>query len=177
MIVCLGWGSLVWDPHKFPVKGGWQNDGPFLPVEFLRQSKNGRLTLVIDPPSKAMPVLWAELKVRDLLEAVKQLRIGEDTPSRKIGRWPDGSDYEFGSEIGHWAMSKGIHGVVWTALGPKFSECDGYRPSQEEAVAYLSHLSSEKMGLAKEYIEKAPQQIDTVYRRTIAATLGWTKVA
>jgi hypothetical protein len=43
-IACVGWGSLVWDPRDLPVKGAWRPDGPRLPIEFARQSDNGRLT-------------------------------------------------------------------------------------------------------------------------------------
>jgi len=28
MIVCLGWGSLIWDHRDLPIGGGWRNDGP-----------------------------------------------------------------------------------------------------------------------------------------------------
>jgi hypothetical protein len=47
-IACIGWGSLIWDNGNLDSKGDWQNDGPMIPVEFARQSKNGRITLVID---------------------------------------------------------------------------------------------------------------------------------
>ncbi len=173
MIVCLGWGSLVWDPKKLPIKGQWQNDGPYVPVEFLRQSNNGRLTLVIDPLSKPMPILWAELSVCNLSEAVEKLRIREKTSCKQIGRWPDAEGYDYKKEIGDWAKSKGINGVVWTALGPKFCDEDGRRPSQCEAIQYLRGLTGDARNLGKEYVEKAPVQIDTVYRRAFTTALGW----
>jgi hypothetical protein len=173
MIACLGWGSLIWDPQQLPIIDDWQNDGPALPIEFVRQSNNGRLTLVIDPVSEPMPVLWAAMEVTALSEAIEQLRIREGTKSEKIGRWPDENGYEFADKIGDWASSKGMRGVVWTALGPKFSEADGCRPSQIESVAYLASLIGEQEQLAKEYLQKAPQQIDTAYRRAIQCTLGW----
>jgi hypothetical protein len=173
MIACLGWGSLVWDPKKLPIKGEWQNDGPYVPVEFLRQSNNGRLTLVIDPLSQPMPILWAELNVCKLSEAVEHLRIREETSCKKIGRWPDANGYEYGSEIANWAKSKGINGVVWTSLGPKFNGVDGRRPSEIEAIQYLDELTDDKRNLAREYVEKAPSQIDTHYRRAFAIGLNW----
>lgn len=172
MIVCLGWGSLIWEPQQLPIEGDWQTDGPALPIEFVRQSNNGRLTLVIDPLSQRMPVLWAELKVCDLSEAVEQLSIREGTTSKKIGRWPDSNGYEYGNEIGDWALSNGINGVVWTALGPKFNSENGRRPSQVEAVQYLRDLTGIALSLAREYVAKAPPQIDTDYRRAFRNALG-----
>jgi hypothetical protein len=173
MIVCLGWGSLVWDPKKLPIQGEWQNDGPHLPVEFLRQSKDGRLTLVIDPLSQPMPVLWAELNVCELSEAIEQLRIREGTTSENIGRWPDVNRYGYRNEIGDWAKSKEISGVVWTALGPKFHGEYDRRLSQVEAIQYLRGLTGNTRNLAKEYVKKAPVQIDTDYRRAIISELSW----
>ena len=46
MIVCLGWGSLIWRPGDLPV-GDWRDDGPEIKVEFVRESTDHRLTLVL----------------------------------------------------------------------------------------------------------------------------------
>ena len=47
-IAILGWGSLIWNQNGLPVKGQWKKNGPVLPIEFSRVSRDGRLTLVID---------------------------------------------------------------------------------------------------------------------------------
>jgi hypothetical protein len=175
MIVCLGWGSLIWDPKKLPLAGDWHDDGPELPVEFLRQSKNGRLTLVIDPESPKQRVLWAPLSVKLSSEAVSALSTREETETdRPIGRWPEPrSSYACADVIEHWAHSCGFDGVVWTALGPKFPNERG-RPTEAEALEYLGNLVGEARRLAEEYVRKAPTQIGTPYRRAIEEALGWS---
>ena len=55
-IACIGWGSLVWSPGVLRCKGEWQLDGPFLPLEFARTSKDGRLTLVLS--KRGLTALW-----------------------------------------------------------------------------------------------------------------------
>lgn len=178
MIVCLGWGSLIWDPRCLPVSGKWHIDGPKIPVEFARQSQNGRLTLVIDPESPPIQVLWAALAVADLSEAVEALSCREGTPTdRPIGRWPSDSPYECADIIERWARSKDLDGVVWTALGPKFGDQNGNRPSQAQAVDYLASLPGiHRRRCAEEYVRRAPLQIDTPYRKAIAELLGWTPI-
>jgi hypothetical protein len=49
VIACLGEGTLVEDARELPVHGRWLEDGPFVSVEFAKQSSDGRLTRVIVP--------------------------------------------------------------------------------------------------------------------------------
>lgn len=181
-ISCLGWGSLIWDPRTLPIRMPWFSDGPFLPVEFARHSSGDRITLVITPDLSEVRVLWALMSTSDLDDAKRGLAqregINDDYIESSIGCWLndlDNSDSMIQS-IGSWAISKGLDAVIWTALRPKFG--DEYRvPSIEEVIDFLTNLPHERMKYAKEYIRKAPIQIDTNYRREIERKLGWKPIS
>ncbi len=180
-IACLGWGSLVWDPRELPVRRGWFKDGPFAPVEFTRQSSDGRITLVIEPSATPVRLLWAYMQPTELPSARESLRrregiIGKDWVSR-IASW------QFGEVappeipgIANWALAHGLDAAVWTALKPLFRG-KGRSPSCKEVIEYLRGLRGSIRAHAKQYIERAPQQIDTDYRREIEAALGWSRRA
>jgi hypothetical protein len=181
MIVCLGWGSLFWDPRNLPTRGNWKEDGPLLPIEFARLSGRHRLTLVFMPGAELVPVLWAELDVPTLKDAVSALAAREEARGRNyiervIARWPHtdkACSYPGLPEVEEWATERAIDGVVWTALEPKFPK-EGHSPSSDEAVAYLKKLEGKPRAAAEQYIRRAPDQIRTAYRRAIEASLGWT---
>ena len=179
--ICLGWGSLIWRPEDLPLVNkrpdAWREDGPELPVEFLRQSNNGCLTLVIDRNSPQSRVLWNELSVDSLSAAIEALRQREgNTRSSWIGRWPQGDEFECADIVDRWARPRGFSGVVWAAMPAKHDEKDGLRPTQNEAIAYLKALEGDQFDLAEEYVRRAPKQIDTPYRRAIVDELGWHSI-
>lgn len=179
MIVCLGWGSLIWDPRDLPVNMKWQTDGPALPVEFARQSADGRITLVIAEETPEIPVLWAALDVKSLDEARRQLASREGIPDalahRSIGVWSDGcsSPHSETGVIETWARDRQACAVVWTALPPKFLG-RAVKPSADQVLKYLSALDGEKRQLAEQYVRRAPAQIRTPCRQLIETQLGWT---
>jgi hypothetical protein len=178
-IACLGWGSLVWDARELPIRSGWFNDGPLVSVEFLRQSQDGRITLVIAEGVEPVQVLWTLMDTTSVEDARRALGkregIREKNWSRYIGSWQrsDGAAPAVIPTLSQWAESKELDAVIWTALAPKFRGEDGYRASADEVCSYLVGLDDQPRNLAEEYVRKAPLQIDTPIRRSIEATLRW----
>lgn len=177
--VCLGWGSLIWDKTRaaeLPTRGGWERDGPSLPIEFARKSADGRLTLVITPGAKRVPALWAVLDVESMEDAVALLarregaRGGKPTPERNIGRYPGGDASPEAVEIGAWQSGRGFAGVVWTALRPNFPDRPHGVPLLSDAKEHLASLSETAAACAQNYFRNAPAQIETEFRAAITAS-------
>ncbi len=180
-IACLAWGSLVWNPRQLPIRREWFKDGPFAPVEFTRQSDDGRITLVIDRKAAPVRVLWAHMLSSSLEDAQKALRHREGITATnwlsRIGSWRSGdSSPRDIPELPRWAEARNLDAVVWTALPPRFKG-ENRSPSVLEAIEYLRGLSGNHLTRARDYIERAPRQIDTAYRRRIEAALGWSRRA
>ena len=150
-------------------------DGPLLRAEFARRSRDGRITLVLHPKAQLVRSLWVLMTVETPHEAKKELAAREgikpSNAERLIGhynRTQNMPDFPSGTIVGlsAWAECRSIDHVVWTALPPNISRSD--------VVKYLSNLTGPKRDIAKEYIQRAPLQIDTVGRREIESLLGWS---
>lgn len=165
-----------------PVVGEWQADGPSLPVEFARISKNGRLTLVITPGSGEVPVLWATLGSATLDRAISDLAVREEIRDQNIkysvGFWsPERqSNHDEAERVGLWAADRGIDGVVWTALKPGRPPDGRTPPTDAEALQHLRTLDEDARALAEEYIRRAPPQIRTAHREAFEREFGWTPI-
>jgi len=182
MIACIGWGSLIWDKRDLDVDGEWRADGPVLPVEFARQSSDGRITLVIAPRCEPVPTLWSLFNTRDLAEARESLLQRERIPRSRARdviahqRRGENPIAEPDATISAWAAENDLEAAVWTNLPPKFAGTEGRIPTEAEVVAYLQALEGEMRAAAEQYVRRAPRQITTAYRRAIEGTLGWTPV-
>jgi hypothetical protein len=181
-IACLGWGSLIWDPQALRVRRPWFVDGPLLPIEFARQSNDGRITLVLVPGSVALVrSLWALMSLDLLDEGLESLRVRENIPEKNaanhIGHWTKGKAAEgITGHVKSWAEGLGLEAVIWTNLPPKFDQREEI-PSSDQILAYLGSLENESRRNAERYIRLAPPQIDTEYRRIIERELGWEPLA
>lgn len=179
-IAVLGWGSLIWKPGQLDIEPKWHEDGPELPVEFARVSSGNRLTLVLVDGCPLQKTLWAMSRKMTLAEAVEDLRIREGpTKNENIGRWDKGQEVDSRfvnvlPVISEWAMRHDLDGVVWTALGPMNPNREPMLASNEELMGYLRSLvANGNEAAAREYVQRAPTQIETPMRRRIQAELGW----
>lgn len=155
-IACLGWGSLVWDPRELSIRSAWFEDGPFIAVDFLRQSKDGRMTLVLDNSATPVRSLWAQM------DATGSWSVGSPSPVHMV-------------DLDAWAQARGVQHVVWTALTAKFGGEDR-TPGEQEILGYLRGLTGAARDNAERYIRRAPRQIDTPLRRRIVAELNWSPI-
>ena len=183
----LGWGSLLWDKGgcPLPLSFEWVQGGLKMPLEFSRvsRSRNGALTLVIDPVNGSdCPVSFAISSRRDLDDVICDLRSREGTVLRRIGFIDRISGAQranvhppVADMIRIWAEERDLSSVVWTDLPSNFQEKVNYPFSVESAERYLRESLEEKGAKkAKEYIERAPKNIWTPLREHLENTEWWT---
>ena len=176
--VCLGWGSLIWEPGDLPISHEWREDGPKMPLEFARKSNDGRMTLVVCKQGTVCPTLWNTLSSTSLEEARDALAKREGLPSNKNAAfWTCyGASGHHGSDLVEaWANKLGFAGVVWTGLPPKSPVTDqnNDHPSIEDVISHLSGLTGHSANRAEEYVRRAPDQIATAYRTRLVEEFGW----
>ena len=186
-VACLGWGSLIWNRDGLPInsriashgqRNGWYEDGPMIKVEFARVSKCNRVTLVLDKRAAFVRSLWALMNRTDLAAARHALACREGTGCKSIGHFEPGDNEPDNIQgLPQWLDQKQLDAVVWTALPTKLRK-NGDDPTENQILEYLKDLiDTELHQNAEEYIRKASPQIDTNYRRRIAAELGWVSTS
>ena len=132
------------------------------------------MTLVVMKDGPTCTVQWAEIRAKDLGDAVKQLKDREGCQLPAIGRWPNnsGNIYPHEKVIEEWARAKGIAGVVWTALKSGFSTTRGTPPTLDEVLAYLATLEGEDLKAVTEYVAGTPIETQTPFREKLEHALG-----
>ena len=182
----LGWGSLIWQPKELAYNKtfGWQKDGPILPIEFARISKDGRLTLVITENGTKVPVLYTLSNYHNLEEAVLNLAVREGSGRNSIGSYDKNKDtfsskFQFENEIKNWIKNTDFDAVIWTNLcenwNIKNEKGDIIRQIEpERRIEYLKELKGNTSAIAEEYIRRTPIEINTDFRKEIEKKLNWT---
>ena len=183
-IAILGWGSLIWSPQtlNYNTTFGWQTNGPILPIEFARISKDGRLTLVLTVNGTNTQTLYAISSYQTINEAILDLAIREGSGRDSIIGWYSKEsnsfypkNFKFKEAITQWILQEDIDAVVWTNLPEKWKieKKDNLLIKPNNRVQYLKELSGNERAIAEEYIRKTPPQIKTKYRVLIEKELNW----
>lgn len=183
-IAVLGWGSLIWNPGELKTAAPFAPNGPLLPIEFCRISKDGRLTLAIDETFGDVCTTYsAPSAFADLDAAIENLRKREGTIASEIGfvQPASGRQSDAAMErhpqvvatIAAWAEAGGYDAAIWTALASNFDELDkaGEPFSVTAAIRYLEGLNAKDPAAfrrAWDYIQKAPAEVETPVRDAVA---------
>jgi hypothetical protein len=179
-IAVLGWGSLIWCPGGLRIKTKWRSDGPKLPIEFARISRDGRLTLVILPGAEDQQVYWALSEFDDLGDAGRNLKEREGCGSKDIhsltasGQTAGDIPAMVIESVRGWlAAREQVNAAIWTGLTTNWPEKRRQEFSSEDAVRYLKGLESDRdraattFNRAQEYVKSAPSLIQTRVRRAM----------
>ncbi|MFN8326205.1 MAG: hypothetical protein U0T80_10770 [Flavobacteriaceae bacterium] len=187
-IAILGWGSLIWQPKELAYNKtfGWQKDGPILPIEFARISKDGRLTLVITVNGTKIPVLYALSNYQSVEEAVLNLAVREGSGKGSIGSYDKtkdefSHDVFFKQNILDWIKDKDIDAVIWTNLGENWNIKNEkgeiiFQIQPDNRIEYLKEIKGNTSVLAEEYIRRTHPQIQTHFRKLINNELNWKPI-
>ena len=184
-IAVIAWGSLIEDSWGFETAAKFAPNGPFLPIEFCRISRDRRLTLVVDETFGAVCKTYAAASaLEDLDAAIEALRVREGMPTaRSVGFVEPASGRQSGvaverhpdavATIAAWAQASGYGAAVWTALASNFEEPDkGGEPfSVTAALKYLEALENEDAAAfasALAYFRSAPREVETPVREKVA---------
>lgn len=181
-IAILGWGSLVWNPKllQYNTTFGWQKDGPMLPLEFSRVSKDFRLTIVLEPTAKLVQSLYAISTNTTIDEAVLNLAVREGSARSAIGYYDKHTNETKPKEFKHienikkWlTFHPDIDAVMWTNLNANWKEAGRLKSKKQDRIEHLKALDGPTKAIAEEYIRKAPIQIATNFRQEIEKELKW----
>lgn len=174
-IAILGWGSLIWNPKELNTAGEWKKDGPLLPIEFARISKDGRLTLVIRPASKMVKTLYIDSAFSDFDAAILNLQVREECLLSSIGyvNFNDNSHnikripVQIKETLVKWNVSKKYDAIIWTDLGQNFKNSTSMVYTIHNVKRYIAGLKPQQYQGVKNYIFNTPEQIKTQLRKQL----------
>lgn len=189
-IAILAWGSLVEYPKDLPLVESNKfkahaAQGPKLPIDYARSSKDGRLTLVIAPHmGNLLNTFYATFKGDNFDDAINALRNREGTTAKNIGylnitkKTYQRNDYNQRTKdtqvisgtigdayyqanpmlnrIADWAQSHNYTAVIWTDLPPTFTQNEF---TTNNLKNYLNGLNAESLLKAYCYFKITPTEI------------------
>ena len=126
---------------------------------------------------------WALSGESTIPEARENLRLRECTPNPenifavdKGGEyWGRKGDPEPQQDILHWLNERSdLDAVVWTGLKENWPEDEDLTIGAVDAYVRQQSLM-DRAGI-KNYVRRAPSQVDTTLRRGIEEAYGWTRI-
>lgn len=174
-VAIIGYGSLVRNLKDLPVEMDIFNEnGPELPLEFSRISKDGRLTLVIDEKRGTQnKTFYTVSRQNNLEKAVEDLRKREKLYTSDFIGWVNNTNRtnsikssrhpNIVSKIIEWNNQNNFDAAIWTDLGPRFKNITGIKYSNDAAWEYLLNLPVKRFVKALDYIRSTPVQIKTSF--------------
>lgn len=185
-IAIIGWGSLIWCPGNLRIRTRWRCDGPILPVEFARISRDGRLTLVIHDGAEPQQTYWALSAFDDLEVAKRNLKEREKANGKHIhyltldGKSASAVTPVVRQRIHDWLVGqKDVDAAVWTGLPTNWQDKRDQKVfTVDDALEYVGALESERDRLSDlcdrihEYVCNTPPQIQTLVRNRLREH-GW----
>jgi hypothetical protein len=186
-IAVVGWCSLIWCTGSLRIKSRWRLDGPALPIEFARISRDERLTLVIHPDSPEQRTYWAISEFESLEEARQNLKRREHARPEEIHsltvdgrRNPDHIPEPVVERVSGWLKTQeNLQAAIWTGLESNWEDKRGRPFSPEDAMQYLRELEDARdrattvYDRAREYVRNTPPQIGTPVRKLVQQKGGW----
>jgi hypothetical protein len=148
-------------------------------LEFARISADGRLTLVVHEESPEQKTYWATAAFDSLAGARENLRSREGCATiapihtlTRSGQTQGAVPPAVKRRMAAWlAVHADVDAVVWTGLQPKWTGTTPF--GVEAAIVYLRLLEEPVRSRARDYIAKAPSQIQTPVRQQVRHSLGW----
>ena len=145
-----------------------------LPVEFARESSDGRLTLVISPGSRKQRTYWAKSRCERLCDAIEDLRAREGKKCRKEdihfvdkGALGYRGDSKSVSVLRKWLMKmESLDAAIWTGLPGAYD--------RRSAIKYLKSIKDQaRLAEVRRYVRMTPPQIQTAVRAAMRKE-GWS---
>ncbi len=174
----LGWGSLLTEQGELEIENNkWNNDGPHVPIEFARISKDKRLTLVIHPAFDEVQSYYAVSTFTKLDAAISNLALREKTEKKLDNiayiNFNSGEirskklQDELKKKFSIWNLNKNLDALIWTDLDENFKASIDQPYSLEASIKHLKSLTPPEFEKAKNYILNAPNQTITKYRKAL----------